>query len=88
MLVSDAELLEAAGAAMTSLAIAHGNLFRRYRRAFAAREGRLPGPQEVLSSGVRGRVPPPEGGQRRTSHNALLAWAARTYVERTSGRRP
>jgi hypothetical protein len=87
--VPDAELLKAAEAAMSSLALAHGNLFRRYRRAFAQREGRLPTPQEVLGSGVRAAgFHLQKAALRRTSDNALLAWAARTYLERTAGRRP
>lgn len=88
-LVSDAELLEAAEAVLASLALAHGALFRRYRRAFSRREGRLPPPQEVLGSGVRAaRFHLQKAALRRTSDNRLLAWAARTYVERSSGRRP
>ncbi len=51
--VSDTELLEASEAALASLALAHGTLFRRYRRKFSQREGRLPTAQEVLGSGVR-----------------------------------
>jgi hypothetical protein len=87
--VSDAELLMAAEAELSSLALAHGHLFRRYRRAFAEREGRLPSPQEVLGSSVRAAgLHLQKAALRRTSDNALLAWAARTYVARTSGRRP
>jgi hypothetical protein len=87
--VSDAELLKAAEAAMSSLALAHGNLFRRYRRAFAEREGRLPTPREVLGSSVRAAgFQLQKAALRRTDNNALIAWAARSYVRRTSGRRP
>ncbi|MGZ5404225.1 MAG: hypothetical protein ACXWDL_06215 [Nocardioides sp.] len=87
--VGDAELLEAAKAALASLALAHGTLFRRYRRNFSQREGRLPTAQEVLGSGVRAAgFHLQKAGLRRTSDNPVLAWAARTYVERTSGRRP
>ena len=87
--VSDAELLKAAEAAMSSLALAHGNLFRRYRRAFAEREGRVPTPQEVLGSSVRAAgFHLQKAALRRTGDNTLLAWAARTYVKRTSSRRP
>ena len=87
--MSDAELLKAAEAALSSLALAHGTLFRRYRRTFAQREGRLPTAQEVLGSGVRAAgFHLQKAALRRTSNNRLLAWAARTYVERTSGRRP
>jgi hypothetical protein len=85
--VGDAELLQAAEAALASLALAHGTLFRRYRRKFFQREGRLPTAQEVLGSGVRAAgFHLQKAALRRTSDNRLLAWAARTYVERTSGR--
>lgn len=87
--VREVELLEVAEAALTSLALAHGHLFRRYRRAFAERESRLPTPQEVLGSGVRAAgFHLQKAALRRTKDHRLLAWAARTYVERTSGRRP
>jgi hypothetical protein len=87
--VSDAELLNATEAAMSSLALAHGHLFRRYRRAFAERQGRLPTPQEVLGSSIRAAgFHLQKAALRRTNDNALIAWAARTYVKRTSGRRP
>ena len=87
--VPDTELLEAAEAALASLALAHGSLFRRYRRDFSQREGRLPTVQEVLGSGVRAAgFQLQKGALRRTSDNRLLAWAARTYLERTSGTRP
>lgn len=86
--VCEAELLEAAEAALASLALAHGQLFRRYRRAFAEREGRLPTAQEVLGSGIRAAgFHLQKAALRRTSDYRVLAWAARTYVERTSGRR-
>jgi hypothetical protein len=87
--VSETELLEAAEAALASLALAHGALFRRYRREFSQREGRLPTAKEVLGSGVRAAgFHLQKATLRRTGDNRLLAWAARTYVERTSGRRP
>jgi len=87
--VSESELLEAAEAALASLAQAHGALFRRYRRSFAEREGRLPTPHEVLASGVRAAgFHLQKAALARTRDNRLLAWAARTYVEHTSGRRP
>ena len=38
--VTDGELLEAAEVALAALALGHGHLFRRYRRAFLQREGR------------------------------------------------
>ena len=69
-------------------ALAHGRLFRRYRRAFFEREGRLPMPQEVVSSGLRAAgFHVRKAALRRSRDNALLAWAARTYVERTAGTR-
>jgi hypothetical protein len=86
--VSDPELLEAAEAALASLALAHGTLFRRYRRSFSQREGRPPTAQEMLGSGVRAAgFHLQKAALRRIGDNRLLAWAARTYVERTSGRR-
>jgi hypothetical protein len=86
--VSDAELLEAAQAALSSLAIAHGALFKRYRRAFVAREGRLPRPQELVTSRARAAgFNLQKAALGHTGRNRLLAWAARTYVERTSGKR-
>ena len=48
--VTDAEPFDATQAALVSMALAHGELFRRYRRAFVEREGQLPGPAEVLGS--------------------------------------
>ena len=87
--VSDTELREAAEAALMSLALAHGALFRRYRRSFSQQEGRFPTPQEVLGSGARAAsFHLQKAALRRTGDNRLLAWAARRYVEVTSGRRP
>ena len=83
--VGDDELLAATQAALASLALDHGRLFRRYRRAFREKEGRLPGAVEVLGSQVRA------GGfllRKRAVHHAdrhpLVARVARTYLERTS----
>ncbi|MDR7251588.1 hypothetical protein J2X46_000560 [Nocardioides sp. BE266] len=83
--VSEDELLVATQAALVSLALDHGRLFRRYRRAFVEREGRLPDPLEVLGSQARA------GGfwlRKRAVHHAdrhpLLARASRIYLERTS----
>lgn len=87
--VSDAELLAAAEAALASLALAHGTLFRRYRRQFARREGRRPTAQEVVGSSARAAgFQLQKAALRRTGDSRLLAWASRTYVERTAGRRP
>lgn len=83
--VTDAELHDATRAALVSLALDHGRLFRRYRREFLEREGRLPAPAELLGSQVRA------GGfwlRKRGLHHAdrhpLLARASRSYVARTS----
>ena len=83
--VTDAELLAATRAALVSVALDHGKLFRRYRRAFVEREGRLPGPAEVLTSQLRA------GGfwvRKRAVHHAdrhpLVARASSLYVQRTS----
>ena len=86
--VTSAEVLEAAEAALAALAVGHGRLFRRYRRAFLKREGRPATAQEVVGSTARvigfGLQ---KAALRRTRHNRLLARAARAYVTRTSGRR-
>ncbi len=83
--VTDAELLAASEAALVSLALDHGRLFRRYRRAFVDREGRLPTPAEVLSSQVRA------GGfwlRKQAVHHAdrhpLVARASDVYLRRTA----
>ena len=86
--VSSAEVLEAAEAALAALAVGHGRLFRRYRRAFLKREGRPATAQEVVGSTARvigfGLQ---KAALRQTRNNRLLARAARAYVARTSGRR-
>ena len=86
--VAPAELLEAAEAALAALAVGHGHLFRRYRRAFLEREGRPASASEVVGSsarafafGLRKQL------LRRTADSPLLARAARVYVVRTAGRR-
>lgn len=83
--VTDAELLGATQAALVSMALDHGILFRRYRRAFVEREGRLPGPAEVLTSQLRA------GGfwmRKRAVHQSdrhpLVARASSLYLQRTS----
>lgn len=83
--VDEAELLAATQAALVSMALDHGHLFRRYRRAFLEREGRLPGPAEVLASQARA------GGfwlRKRAVHHAdrhpLVARASNLYLHRTS----
>jgi hypothetical protein len=86
--VSDAELLEATDAALAALAVGHGQLFRRYRRAFHERQGKLPTPLEVAGSGTRAAgMVLQKAALRRTDRNRLLAWVARTYVTRTAGRK-
>ena len=85
--MSDAELLEAAQSALASLTLAHGALFRRYRRAFVEREGRLPGPQELVASRARAAgFDVRKAVLGHTTESRALAWAARLYVDRTSGR--
>jgi hypothetical protein len=83
--VTEPELLAATQAALVSMALDHGRLFRRYRSAFLEREGRLPGPAEVLTSQLRA------GGfwlRKRAVHHAdqhaLVARAAQLYLARTS----
>jgi hypothetical protein len=83
--VTEPELLAATQAALVSMALDHGQLFRRYRRAFVEREGRLPGPAEVLTSELRA------GGfwlRKRAVHHAdrhpLVARASNLYLQRTS----
>ncbi|GAA1479226.1 hypothetical protein GCM10009623_36720 [Nocardioides aestuarii] len=83
--VTEAELLEAAESVLAAVALAHGGLFRRYRRAFEEREGRLPTPAEVAGSSVRAAgFGLQKAALRRTSDSRLLAWAARRYVRRTA----
>jgi hypothetical protein len=83
--VTEPELLAATEAALVSMALDHGRLFRRYRSAFLERDGRLPGPAEVLASQLRA------GGfwlRKRAVHHAdqhtLAARAAQLYLARTS----
>jgi hypothetical protein len=86
--VTDAELREAAEAALAALAVGHGRLFRRYRREFREREGRLPSAHEVVGSSLRAAsFGAQKAALRRTGRSRLLARIARAYVVRTSGRR-
>lgn len=81
----DDELLAAAQAAVAALALAHGALFKRYRRAFFERQGRWPSPAEVLgSSGRAVGFWAKKAALRSADDHRLLAWAARTYLRRTS----
>ena len=83
--VGDAELLAATEAALVSLALDHGRLFRRYRQAFVEREGRLPGAVEVLGSEARaGGFWLRRKAVGRADHHPIVARAARTYLGRTS----
>ena len=81
-------MLEAAEAALAALAVGHGRLYRRYRRAFLQREGRPATAAEVVGSAARViGFGVQKAALRRTRDNRLLARAARAYVARTSGRR-
>ena len=51
--VTDAELLTATETALASLAHAHGQLFRRFRRRFREEVGRTPTWGEIVSSNGR-----------------------------------
>jgi hypothetical protein len=83
--VGEDELLAATQAALVSLALDHGRLFRRYRRAFAEAEGRLPGVADVVASQARaGSFHLRKWALHRADRNALAARAARAYLERSS----
>ena len=60
--MSDDELLVAAESALASLAVAHGRLWRRHRRAFFARAGRPATLAELVGSDGRAAL---FGVQRR-----------------------
>lgn len=82
--VSEAELLEAAEAALAALALAHGRLFRRFRRAFFERQGRFPSTTELLGSSARAATFRLEkAALERANGNRALAWAVWTYLDRT-----
>ena len=81
--VSEAEVLAATQAALLSLALAHGALFRRYRREFVETQGRPPTTAEMLSSSTRAAVfRLKRSALMRADHVPLLAWAARTSLRR------
>ena len=83
--VGDAELLAATEAALVSLALDHGRLFRRYRQAFVERDGRLPGAAEVLGSEVRaGGFWLRRKAVGRADHHPVVARATQIYLRRTS----
>jgi len=80
---TEAELLAAAEAALLSLAVAHGRLYRRYRREFFERQGRPPTAAEMLASSTRASMfRLKRYALFRADHVPLLAWAARNYVRR------
>ncbi|WP_374458154.1 hypothetical protein [Nocardioides sp.] len=81
--VRDDELLTATEAALASLALDHGRLFRRYRRDVAAREGRVPGPAELLGSRVRaGGFGVGRWVLRRSDDHGLAARLGHRYLRR------
>ena len=87
--VTEAELLAATEAALASLALAHARLFRRYRRAFRQQEGRPAGAADLLGSTARAAgFGLQKQALRSADHSRILAWAARAYLGRASGRAP
>ena len=83
--VTEQELLEATQAALVSLALAHGALYRRYRRAFLEREGRLPDAHEVASSRARAAgFAFRKAVLRRADESRLLSRVVRTYLDRVT----
>lgn len=83
--VGEDELLAATEAALASLALDHGRLFRRYRRTFFEREGRWPRPAEMLVSEARaGSFRARKWALLHADHDRLLAGVVRLYLDRTS----
>jgi hypothetical protein len=83
--IPDGELLVVAEAAVAALALAHGALFKRYRRSFFERQGRWPSPAEVMGSSSRAvGFWARKAALRGADQHRVLAWAARTYVRQTS----
>jgi hypothetical protein len=83
--VDEATLLEATEAALASLALDHGRLFRRFRHTFFEREGRWPGAAEVLGSQARaGSFRLRKWALFHADHDPAMARAVRAYLERTS----
>jgi hypothetical protein len=79
------ELLAATEAALASLALDHGRLFRRFRRAFFDREGRWPGAAEVLASQARaGSFRARKWALSHADEDPALARLLRLYLARTS----
>jgi len=80
---SESEVADAAIAALVALTDDHGRLWRRSRRR------QQPGPSQGLGITSRGRAATFALKARaldRADRNRLVAWAARTYLKRTSGR--
>jgi hypothetical protein len=85
--LEEAELLEATQAVLVSLALAHGALFRRHRRAVAASGGSAPSVAELTASLARaGGFLSQKAALRRADQNRALAWAARRYLDLTAKR--
>lgn len=84
---SEAELLAAAEAALLSLAVSHGTLYRRFRREFFQKQGRPPTAAEILASSTRASLfRLKRSALVSADHVPPLAWAARTSVRRKPGR--
>jgi len=82
---ADDELLIVAEAAVAALVLAHGALFKRYRRAFFGRQGRWPSPDEVAGSSARAvGFWAKKTALRGADEHRVVAWAARAYLDRTS----
>jgi len=80
-----ADLLAASEAVVAALALAHGALFKRYRRAFFERQGRRPAAAEVAGSSARAAgFWAKKAALRGADHHPILARAARAYLDRTS----
>ena len=85
--VSSAELLNATETALAALTVAHGRLFRRFRRTLDTQHTSTT-KAEVFSSWARAhafRVR--KRLLARADGNQLFAWAVRTYLRRTTGSR-
>lgn len=83
--LDEVEVLAATRAALVSLALDHGRLFRRYRRAFVESEGRLPDALDVLGSEARaGAFWLRKRALHHADRNPVLARASWAYLRRTS----
>ncbi|CAA9341644.1 MAG: hypothetical protein AVDCRST_MAG34-969 [uncultured Nocardioidaceae bacterium] len=86
--VSDDELVDVLEDMLTALAMAHGALFRRYRR-LAERSGEHPGTLEVVRSQARAAVfGSKTAALRWADRSPVAAWGARQYLRRTTKGRP